>query len=89
VRFGDQSVVSNFWTLPYPGVYVRVLLPGEVKTGDEIIRIESNSESLSLSQVFSIFRSNNENHELMQKAIAEPFIAESCRRNIEKLLFQR
>ena len=89
VRFGDQSVVSDFWTLPYPGVYVRVLLPGEVKTGDEIIRIESNSESLSLSQVFSIFRSNNENHELMQKAIAEPFIAESCRRNIEKLLFQR
>ena len=89
VRFGDQSVVSDFWMLPYPGVYVRVLLPGEVKTGDEIIRVESNPGSLSVSQVFSIFRSNNENHELMQKAIAEPFIAESCRRNIEKLLFQR
>lgn len=89
VRFGDQSVVSDFWTLPFPGVYVRVLLPGEVKTGDEIIRIESNPESLSVSQVFSIFHSNKENLELMQKAIAEPFIAESCRRNIEKLLFQR
>ena len=89
VRFGDQSVVSDFWTLPYPGVYVRVLLPGEVKTGDEIILLESNSESLSVSQVFSILHSNNENHELMHKAIAEPFIAESCRRNIEKLLFQR
>ena len=89
VRFGDQSVVSDFWTLPYPGVYVRVLLPGEVKTDDEIIRIESNPESLSVSQVFSIFHSMNENLELMQKAIAEPFIAESCRRNIEKLLFQR
>ncbi len=87
VRFGDQSVVSDFWTLPFPGVYVRVLLPGEVKTGDEIIRIESNPESLSVSQVFSIFHSNKENLELMQKAIAEPFIAESCRRNIEKLLF--
>jgi len=89
VRFGDQSVVSDFWTLPFPGVYVRVLLPGEVKTGDEIIRIESNPESLSVSQVFSIFHSNKENLELMQKAIAEPFIAASCRRNIEKLLFQR
>ena len=89
VRFGDQSVVSDFWTLPYPGVYVRVLLPCEVKTGDEIIRVESNPESLSVSQVFSIFHSNKENLELMQKAIAEPFIAESCRLNIEKLLFQR
>ncbi len=89
VRFGDQSVVSDFWTLPFPGVYVRVLLPGEVKSGDEIIRIESNPESLSVSQVFSIFHRNKENLELMQKAIAEPFIAASCRRNIEKLLFQR
>jgi MOSC domain-containing protein YiiM len=89
VRFGDQSVVSDFWTLPFPGVYVRVLLPGEVKTGNEVIRIESNPESLSVSQVFSIFRSNKENLELIQKAIAEPFIAASCRRNIEKLLFQR
>ena len=89
VRFGDQSVVSDFWMLPYPGVYVRVLLPGEVKSGDEIILLESNPKSLSVSQVFSIFHSNNENLELMQKAIAEPFIAESCRRNIEKLLFQR
>jgi len=89
VRFGNQSVVSDFWTLPFPGVYVRVLLAGEVKTGDEIIRIESNPESLSVSQVFSIFHSNKENLELKQKAIAEPFIAASCRRNIEKILFQR
>jgi len=88
IRFGDQSVVSDFWTLPYPGVYVRVLFPGEVKTGDEIILIESNSESLFLSQVFSIFHSNKENLELIQKAIAEPFIAASCRRDIENLLNQ-
>jgi len=86
VRFGDQSIVSDFWTLPYPGVYVRVLLPGEVKTGDEMVRIESNPESLSVSQVFSIFHYNRSNVELIQRAIAEPFIAASCRLDIEKLL---
>lgn len=86
VRFGDQSVVSDFWTLPYPGVYVRVLSPGEVKTGDEMILMERDPESLSVSQVFSIFHINKENQELIQKAIAEPFIAASCRRDIEKLL---
>jgi len=89
VRFGDQSVVSDFWTLPYPGVYVRVLLPGEVKTGDELILIESNQESLTISQVFSIFHHNRSNIELIQRAIAEPFIAASCRRDIEKLLIHR
>jgi MOSC domain-containing protein YiiM len=88
VRFGDQSVVSDFWTLPYPGVYVRVLSTGEVKTGDEMILIESNPESLSVSQVFSIFHQAQSNIELIQRAIAEPFIAASCRRDIEKLLIQ-
>lgn len=89
VRFGDQSVVSDFWTLPYPGVYVRVLSQGEVQTGDEMVLIERDPESLSVSQVFSIFNRNNENLELIQKAIVEPFIAESCRRDIEKLLIGR
>jgi len=86
VRFGDQSIVSDFWTLPYPGVYVRVLSPGEVKTGDEMLLIERNPASLSVSQVFSIFHQNRSNVELIQRAIAEPFIAASCRLDIEKLL---
>jgi len=89
IRFGDQSVVSDFWTLPYPGVYVRVLSQGEVQSGDEMILIERDPESLSVSQVFSIFHSNKENLELLRKAIAEPFIAASCRRDIEKLLTGR
>ena len=86
VRFGDQSVVSDFWASPYPGVYVRVLSQGEVQSGDEMILMERDPESLSVSQVFSIFHHNRDNVELIQKAIAEPFIAESCRRDIEKLL---
>lgn len=88
VRFGDQSVVSDFWTLPYPGVYVRVLSPGEVKRGDEMVLIERDPESLSVSLVFSIFHRNRGDLKLMHKAIAEPFIAESCRRDITKLLVQ-
>lgn len=86
VRFGDQSVVSDFWTLPYPGVYVRVLLQGEVKTGDEMVLLESDPQSLSVSQVFSIFHHHQGDVNLIQKAIKEPFMAESCRRDIEKLL---
>jgi len=89
VRFGDQSVVSDFWTLPYPGVYVRVLSQGEVQSGDEMILIERDPESLSVSQVFSIFHHNCSDLKLIQKALAEPFIAASCFRDIEKLLTER
>lgn len=89
VRFGDQQVVSDFWMASYPGVYVRVLSEGEVKTGDELIRVESNRESLTVAQVFSVFHQDRENIELMLRAIAEPFIAASCRRDIENLIGKR
>lgn len=86
VRFGDQHIVEDFWTAPYPGVYVRVLQPGKVAKGDQITLEERNPDSLSVSQVFSIFRSNRENIDLIKKAIDEPFLAESCRKDIMKIL---
>lgn len=86
VRFGSQEAVSDFWELPYPGVYVRVLSEGSVKTGDEITLIKRDNDSLSVSQIFSIFRRNRENKELILNAIAEPYLAASCRRDIKKLI---
>jgi len=86
VRFGSQEAVSDFWELPYPGVYVRVLSEGSVKTGDEITLLKRDNDSLAVSQVFSIFRSNSENMDLIRKAIAEPYLANSCRRDIKKLI---
>jgi len=86
VRFGDQSVVDDFWNSSFPGVYVRVLQAGNVQKGDELFLIDRNTDSLSIKQVFSVFRLDRTNYELMRKAIAEPFLAESCRRDIQKIL---
>ena len=86
VRFGNQKVVDDFWLLPFPGVYVRVLQFGNVKKGDELILLERNPECLSVSQVFSIFRVNRDKYDLIRKAIDEPLLAESCRRDIQKIL---
>lgn len=86
VRFGNQKVVSDFWELPYSGVYVRVLSEGNVKSGDAITLLKRVDDSLSVSQVFSIFSRNREDKNLIRKAIAEPFLAVSCRRDIEKLV---
>ena len=86
VRFGDQKVVDDFWNSAFPGVYVRVLQPGHVSKGDQFTLLESNSDSLFVSQVFSIFRSNRTDFDLIKKAIDEPFLAESCRKDILKIL---
>lgn len=85
VRFGDQSVVDDFWNALIPGVYVRVLQPGNVKKGDEMVLADRNPESLSVSQIFSIFSRNRHSQELIQKAIEEPFLAESCRKDVQKI----
>lgn len=86
IRFGNQQAVDDFWHLPYPGVYVRVIESGNVSVGDELILLERNPVSLLLVQVFSVFRLDRENRELMQKAIDEPFLADSCRKDIRKIL---
>lgn len=89
IRLGTQSAVDEFWNAPYPGVYVRVLHSGNVSKGDHFVLLETNSDSLAVSQVFSIFRENINDINLIKKAIEEPFLAESCRRDIRKIIIRR
>lgn len=86
IRFNDQAIVDDFWEAPYPGVYVRVIQPGAVKNGDELILTEQNPESLSIAEVFSLFSANPNTLGRIQEAIAEPFLAQSCRNDLLKIL---
>ena len=86
IRFNDQAIVDDFWKAPYPGVYVRVIQPGAVKNGDELILIEQNPNSISIAEVFSLFSANPDNLDRIEEAIAEPFLAESCRKDLLKIL---
>jgi len=86
IRFRDQKVVEDFWSLSYPGIYIRVLENGFVRAGDSLILLESNPDSLTVAETFSLFRSENVDVNLISKAIAEPFLAASCRHDLEKLL---
>ncbi|HEY3372648.1 MAG TPA: MOSC domain-containing protein [Prolixibacteraceae bacterium] len=86
VRFGTQKVVNEFWDSSFPGVYVRILQAGQVTKGDQLTLIESNPESLSIEQVFSLFGKNTKDIESLTKAIADPFLAQSCRKDLQKIL---
>ena len=86
VRFNDQTIVDDFWIAPYPGVYVRVIQPGAVKKGDELILIEQNPDSISVAEIFSLFSPKPDNLNRIQQAIKEPFLAESCRKDLLKIL---
>lgn len=86
IRFDNPDVVNDFWSLPYPGVYLKVLEPGAVKAGDSMILIKSRPDSMTVAEVFSLFKSEYIDKELVSKAVSDVNLAASCRRDLEKLI---
>ena len=83
VRFGDPMVVKQFVDSGFPGVYVRVLKNGFVKTGDKLIQTEKKN-ALSIQKVFKLLYAEEFQEEAVEMAVKDPFLAESCRRDLQK-----
>ncbi len=86
IRAGNQQIVADFWDSPFPGVYVRVLQEGNVRRGDEMVLLESATGNMSLSDVFALFTHGRRDVEKLQKAVAIPEMAASCRKDLTKRL---
>lgn len=86
IRAANPKIVGDFWDSPYPGVYVRVLQEGTVKTGDEMELIETAAENMTLSEVFALFTRERTNIDKLRQATAIPEMAASCRKDLNKRL---
>lgn len=86
VRFENQQIVHDFWHNLFPGIYVRVIQSGMVKTNDEFILLNRDPESLPVSEVFSFFRIQPDKAERIRRAIQLESLADSCRKDLMKLL---
>lgn len=82
-RFNSDRIVREFINSGYSGVYVRVLTNGAVKKGDTMKRIEKK-DSLSIQKVFELLYTSTFQKEAVMAAVTNPFIAESCRRDLMK-----
>jgi MOSC domain-containing protein YiiM len=89
VRFNNVAIVKLFSGSPFPGIYVRVLESGSVKTGDSIFLVEDKPQSFTLAEVYKMLMNGNKNEEMIQRAIADPLLAESAKRDLLKLLKNR
>ncbi len=83
IRFQNPKVVKQFVDSGLPGVYVRVLKNGKVKTGDEMI-LKEKSDSVSIQKVFELLYTDNFQKEPLKQALNNKFLAESCRRDLLK-----
>lgn len=83
IRFGDSSVINQFVESGYPGVYVRILNTGFVKSGDQFTCIEKKN-SVTVQVVFKLLYASEFNKDELSMAIENPFLASSCRKDLLK-----
>ncbi len=83
IRFGDSGMVKQFVASGYSGMYVRVLKSGSVQSNDEMVRIEKK-KSITVKKVFELLYSSDYNKDDLSMAIDNPFLAESCRKDLLK-----
>jgi MOSC domain-containing protein YiiM len=81
-RIPDKEIVRKFVDSGFSGVYVRVLEKGSVKTGDTLELIEKK-DSLSIQKVYEFIYAS-EFDPLVKKAVNDPYIAASCKRDLLK-----
>lgn len=83
VRFGNPKMVKMFVQSGFPGVYLRVLKNGNVKTGDEFILVEKKN-ALSIQKIFELLYTDKFQKKAVETAVNDPLLDESCRRDLLK-----
>lgn len=51
-RFNDMKIVKQFWNTTFCGVYFKVLQTGNVKVGDEFVKIKSCPENPTIADLY-------------------------------------
>lgn len=81
-RFHDKEIVRKFVDSGFPGVYVRVLEKGNIKAGD-LMELVEKKDSLSIQKVYEFIYASEFDPDI-NLAVNDPFIAESCRKDLLK-----
>ncbi|WP_103863987.1 MOSC domain-containing protein [Aquimarina sp. I32.4] len=86
IRFGSQKILKQMIDSKYSGVYVRVLDPGYVSVGDELLPKKENVDGISIAELNTLlFHYDNEKHlSLATKAIQDPLVSEGDKKYFRK-----
>lgn len=85
IRLEDDKAVKEFVKANKPGAYVRILVEGKIKVGDRFIPIEQKPDNLSIKEIYHLIYNEKDNIEQIKKAVQMPELAESCRKDLNKM----
>ena len=87
IRFGTQSVLKPFLNQPHCGVYVRVLRPGKVETGDELVLAKRVQEEFTMSRIYWLrYHAEITDIPEINRALKLETLASSAKRGLNKRL---
>ena len=84
-RMGEPDWVKRFAAARRPGLYVRVLEPGEVAAGDPVERLGGGEGHPTVVELMDVWYDKNPDAALLERLLAAP-LAERARRNVENKL---
>ena len=84
-RMGEPDWVKRFAAARRPGIYVRVLEPGEVAVGDTVERIDGAGEHPTVVDLMDVWYDPSPDPELLERLLRSP-LAERARVNVKHKL---
>lgn len=84
-RMGEPGWVKRFADARRPGLYVRVLEPGEVAAGDVVERLGGGEGNATVVELMDVWYDKEPDPALLERLLASP-LAERARANVESKL---
>ena len=84
-RMGEPAWVKRFAAAKRPGIYVRVLEPGDVAVGDAVQRIDGDAGHPTVVELMEVWYDSSPDPELLERLLSSP-LAERARLSVEQRL---
>ncbi|HSA75862.1 MAG TPA: MOSC domain-containing protein, partial [Candidatus Nitrosocosmicus sp.] len=69
IKFGNMDILRKFLASGRSGIYFKVLEEGEVGVGDSIIRLESDSNRVTINDIVRMYTMDKEDINMMRCAV--------------------
>jgi ferredoxin-NADP reductase/MOSC domain-containing protein YiiM len=88
IRMGDPQIPALLVSHHRPGFYFRVLREGAVQAGDEIVRIASGPEAMTVAEVDALLYLPGHSHQKLAQALRIPALPEGWKTSFRAMLDQ-
>jgi MOSC domain-containing protein YiiM len=85
IRFGRPDIIRRFMRSGRSGIYFSVVKEGVLESGDQIVRIKSDPDKITVSEVANLFNQRQSDHARIEK-ILQSKLADQMKMSVSGLL---